>query len=104
MARYIDAARTADIISEKFNIPLCDLVDVFAEIPTANVVEVKRGEWKDRYNNKYYNHLYECSACGKEALYERYKNELDQWKERQALTPICPYCGAKIDGVRKEDV
>ena len=26
----------AEIISEKFNIPLADLVDVFAEIPTAN--------------------------------------------------------------------
>lgn len=67
------------------------------QAPTADVVEVKHGEWKDRYNNKYYNHLYECSVCGKEALYECYKNELDQWKERQALTPICPYCGAKMD-------
>ena len=36
MARYIEAVKTAEIISEKFNIPLADLVDVFAEIPTAN--------------------------------------------------------------------
>jgi predicted hydrocarbon binding protein len=41
MARYIDAVQCADIISEKLNIPLGDLVDVFAEIPTADVVEVK---------------------------------------------------------------
>ena len=35
MARYIEAVKTAEIISKKFNIPLADLVDVFAEIPTA---------------------------------------------------------------------
>ena len=66
-------------------------------LKSADATEVKRGEWKDRYNNKYYNHLYECSVCGKEALYECYKNELDQWNERQALTPVCPHCGAKMD-------
>ena len=38
MARYIKAVECADIISERFNIPLDDLVDVFAEIPTADVV------------------------------------------------------------------
>ena len=38
MARYIKAVECADIISERFNIPLSDLVDVFAEIPTADVV------------------------------------------------------------------
>ena len=42
MARHIDAVKTADIISEKLNIPLGDLVDVFAEIPTADVVVAVR--------------------------------------------------------------
>ena len=36
MARLIEAVRCAEFMSEKFNIPLADLVDVFAEIPTAN--------------------------------------------------------------------
>ena len=36
MARLVEAVKCAEIISEKFNIPLADLVDVFAEIPTAN--------------------------------------------------------------------
>lgn len=36
MARLIEAVKCAEIISEKFNIPLADLVDVFAKIPTAN--------------------------------------------------------------------
>lgn len=36
MAKFIEAVKRAEVISEKFNIPLADLVDVFAEIPTAN--------------------------------------------------------------------
>ena len=81
----------------------CESVIEYAEnLPTADVAEVKHGYWKDRYGNKYYNHLYECSVCGKEALYECYKNELDQWKERQALTPACPYCFAIMDGSKAE--
>lgn len=114
MARYIDADKlmeecknhTMDEVYPEWNDKkvfdaLCQMGHMFKKIidetPTADVEEVKCGEWKDRYNNKYYNHLYECSVCGKEALYECYKNELDQWKERQALTPICPYCSAKMD-------
>lgn len=42
MARYIDAVKTTDIISERLNIPLGDLVDVFTDIPTADVEEVVR--------------------------------------------------------------
>ena len=36
MAKIVEAVKCAEIISEKFNIPLADLVDVFAKIPTAN--------------------------------------------------------------------
>lgn len=42
MARYIEAVKSAEIVSEKLNIPLGDLVDIFAEIPTADVVKVVR--------------------------------------------------------------
>jgi rubrerythrin len=64
----------------------------------ADYAEVKHGYWKDRYNNKYYNHLYECSVCGREALYKPYSDELGHTKIRQELTPVCPHCGAKMDG------
>lgn len=46
MARYIDAVECAEKISESFGIPLFDLVDVFAEIPTADVApraDIARG-------------------------------------------------------------
>ena len=35
--KYIDAAKAADKIKEAFNISLCDLLDVFAEIPAEDV-------------------------------------------------------------------
>ena len=101
MARYIDADK---LIAEYDRVhigPPGGARKLMVDAPTADVVEVQHGCWKDRYDNKYYNHLYECSVCGKEALYECYKNELDQWKERQALTPVCPYCGAKMDGTHE---
>lgn len=48
MERYIDAVSAAEIISEKLNIPLGDLVDVFAEIPTAEVVPRSEAAVADR--------------------------------------------------------
>jgi hypothetical protein len=47
--KYVDAATTAEKISDKFNIPMAELVDVFAEIPAADVQPVN--QWisvKDR--------------------------------------------------------
>ena len=40
MTRYIAAVESAEIISKELDIPLGDLVDIFAEIPTADVAEV----------------------------------------------------------------
>ena len=42
MTKYIEAARAATIIAEKLGIPIADLVDAFAEITAADVVEVIR--------------------------------------------------------------
>ena len=83
----------------------CHIDDMLGEIedaPTADVEEVKHGYWKDRYGDKYDNHLYECSVCGKKALYEIYSDELQQTKTRQVLSNGCPHCLAKMDGTPKE--
>ena len=42
MSKYIRAVVAADAIAEKYGIPLGDLVDTFADIPAADVVEVVR--------------------------------------------------------------
>ena len=42
MSTYIRAVVAAKAIAEKYGIPLGDLVDTFADIPAADVVEVVR--------------------------------------------------------------
>lgn len=42
MSRYIDADKTAEIVSERHGIPLSELADTFAEVPTADVKEANK--------------------------------------------------------------
>ena len=92
MARYIDADKLIDKI---FPIGLIDngnysvnakAVKVAIDsMPTADVVEVKHGEWK-KVSEKH--PRYACTSC----------NHLYNNKEYK----YCPQCGAKMDGERKE--
>ena len=102
MARYIDADEFLKYI--KANAPyMYTMVAIMTGvIPTADVEVVRRGYWKDLYDNKYDNHLYVCSECGGKALFEFYQNELDQTKERQVLSSGCSHCRAKMDGGNAE--
>ena len=91
MARYIDAdavkKMVADIMSDcKVTHKHRALNRNLKQIPTADVVEVKHGEWvgePSRFNpcwNEYY-----CSVC----------------KARFTINPryeYCPRCGTKMDG------
>ena len=81
MARYIEAANAAEIISDKLDIALSELVDVMATVPTADVQEVKRGEWQEDVLDNII-----CSACGESF------NICDNDTERFIY---CPNCGAK---------
>lgn len=72
------------------------------EAPTADVVEVKHGEWRDRYDEKYANRLYECSLCGEVAPDGTVYDELERPLRQQILSPYCPNCGAKMDGERRD--
>ena len=110
MSRYIDA----DLLLAKcrrnplFEKTLEDTRMVYVErsvidsIPTADVVEVRHGEWKDRYENKYANHLYECSLCGEIAPDGVKRSVLGNPEIIQVLSPYCPTCGAKMDGKGRE--
>lgn len=79
MPKYIEVVTAAEIVSKKHNIPLADLVDTFAEIPSADVASVVHGHWKINCDG-YYPY---CSEC----LYEP-----------EELSNYCPNCGAKMDG------
>lgn len=107
MARYIDIER--DSFPTFHQKELNDymkgwnacLKSVLQQTPTSDVVGVKHGYWKDRFGDKYDNHLYECSVCGKQALYKLSKNELGTTILEQALTLGCPHCLAKMYGGAK---
>lgn len=83
MSRYIDAVKTAEIVSERYKIPLSELLDTFAEVPTADVKEVKHGEWitdKDGYVT--------CSEFGEEHTWDDFR------------PTFCDMCGARLDDGR----
>ena len=83
MSKYIEAVSAATIIAEKHGIPIVDLVDTFAKIPSADVALVRHGEWIERALRP------TCSLCG-------FSGSLID----APISPFkyCPNCGAKMDG------
>ena len=79
----------------------CWVDDMRLEIDGASVVdavEVVHGRWEDVWGGKYANKKYRCSVCRGKALYDTKQDSLGNWSAEQELTPICPHCGAKMDG------
>jgi hypothetical protein len=89
------------------------VIDIIEKTPTADVVEVKHGEWvayelaEDDdgydYGDSHEKRViwYKCSVCGVGALGRCYE---DEWYSSPIRTDYCPNCGAKMDGVRKNDL
>ncbi len=110
MARYIDAEKLKcsidsetdsifdwDMTIEELYYNLCKLVD---DEPTADVDEVKHGEWKPMFMVVAYEYAgktfdfrgIKCSECGKEIIsliHESFRPKPN----------YCPSCGARMDGV-----
>ena len=68
-------------------------MDDLADVPAADVQEVKHGKWIYKGRNPVMSHVFECSVC------ERWicANSVDHVVEEY---PFC-HCGAKIDGVEE---
>ena len=61
------------------------------DIPAADVAPVVHGRWiRPHWKNN--NYCCDCSECGGEAMHRDY-----QWN-KNGVYPICPHCGAKMDG------
>lgn len=108
MAKYIKATECAEIISKEFNISLYGLVDVFAGVPTADVVEVRHGKWIIKNNElhwqdkDHYSLFITCSECGLTHFLgtTRYANEYNEQKFKDNNYDkylFCGKCGAKMD-------
>lgn len=88
MARYIDAKQIRYCWmydsdgTEHDGVTLESIVD---KVPTADVAEVKHGEWLLRHVG--HGHYWECSICHTNPCIYVTKD-----------TKYCPNCGAKMDG------
>lgn len=85
--KYVNAATTAEKISDKFNIPMAELVDMFAEIPAEDVQPVKHGRWIYPYKDKDINQCSECRSCVQ-----------DKISNVREMFAYCPFCSARMDG------
>lgn len=97
MTKYVKATAATDEISKKLNIPINRLVDIFAEIPRADVKEVKHGAWIDLYNDYT---VAKCSVCGEEfdAVCPIEHASKEFWDIFESSEKYCSNCGAKMDG------
>ena len=99
MARYIDADKLLIAIQNrhtvryfaptKEDLQLMDIFEIINTQPTADVEEVKHGEWftlDDCANEGVY-----CSVCHKKVYKKCYANQ-------KLKSNYCPNCGAKMDG------
>ena len=90
--KYVDAATTAEKIRDKFNIPMAELVDVFAEIPAEDVQHVKHGRWIPQGDD-----MWLCSNCKENIIYSEHESD------RTEKQHYCSRCGARMDIVYQDD-
>ena len=93
MAEYYSKEQLLECTKTAWQYDMYDLEDFLEEVPTADVVEVKHGEWKHE--------CVECSVC-KRNISEICDADsyLTSGIEYELL--FCPFCGAKMDGRRTE--
>ena len=75
MSRYIDADSAQCFLSKT----ACDQIE---RMPTADVREVRHGEWIEDFNDVI------CTVCRE--YFDMFGNDTDRFK-------YCPNCGAKMD-------
>lgn len=73
--------------------------DVMKYRPTIDAVPVVHGRWIITSGMKppEYHHMHQCSVC------ETYALRLPPYGNREALSPWCPACGAKMDMKEEQD-
>lgn len=77
--------------TEGWNDCLLRVKSMVSKAPAADVVPVVHGRWiRPHWKNS--NYCCDCSECSGEAMHRDY-----QW-DKNGIYPICPNCGARMDG------
>lgn len=82
--RIDDYNRDFNSFAPKMVLAYKELLNMVEYLPTADVQEVRHGEWKERQTHK--NEVY-CSECA----------TIEKSTDTNYKSPICPNCGAKMD-------
>ena len=99
MAEYIEReAFKRKLVDEKNFFPAI-VARALDEMPAADVVEVKHGEWLEE-NKRAKSYVFICSNCGGTAYYPQ-PNTKKEW-HKHCPYKYCPHCNAKMDGGRNE--
>lgn len=72
------------------------VIDRIKAAPAADVAEVKHGYWVEWWDDNYLSYCHKCSECGSYPLTK------EETMHDEVLSAYCPYCGAKMDGERRE--
>ena len=101
--RYIDAdalqarleRKKAGIANQRYtegwNDCMMRVKSMVSKSSTINVAPVVHGHWiRPHWKNS--NYCCDCSECGGEAMHK------DYYWDKNGVYPICPNCGARMDG------
>lgn len=91
--KYVAASDAAEIISEKLSVPIGDLVDIFAEIPSAPAFECKHCGKAIRFPVAFHSACYELAVGSiMEKVCDKYCRFPCECKSQEELDKHCDSC------------
>ena len=91
--KYIEPSKAAEVLSEKLNVPVEDLVDIFSEIPPAPAVECKHCGKPIRFPVAFHNACFELAAGAvMEKVCDKYCRFPCECKSQEELDKHCDAC------------
>ncbi|MBE6582054.1 MAG: hypothetical protein E7648_02165 [Ruminococcaceae bacterium] len=91
--KYIEPSKAAEVLSEKLNVPVEDLVDIFSEIPSALAVECKHCGKPIRFPVAFHTACFELAAGAvMEKVCDKYCRFPCECKSQEELDKHCDAC------------
>ena len=91
--KYIEPSKAAEVLSEKLNVPVEDLVDIFSEIPPAPAVECKHCGKPIRLPVAFHTACFELAAGAvMEKVCDKYCRFPGECSSQEELDKHCDAC------------